>query len=99
MPVMTQTTRHLTYRGNPAAVSMLVQMLEEAGATVKWKRPVEQRGIGTLGQEVVVAIVASGAYDAIKAAVERFRKHMHGKAEATVEDDEPDHPPKGRHAQ
>jgi len=28
MPVMTQTTRHLTYRGNPAAVSMLVQMAD-----------------------------------------------------------------------
>jgi DNA-binding FadR family transcriptional regulator len=99
MPVMTQTTRHLTYRGNPAFASMLVQMLEEAGATVEWKPPVERRGIGASAHDVIVGIVAAGTYDAIKAAIDRFRKHMDGKAVAVVEVDEQDDPPKGRHAQ
>lgn len=96
---MTQTTRHLTYRGDPDAVSLLAQMLEDAGATVEWERPQQQRSIGQLGQDVVVGMVAAGAYDAIKAAIARFLEHMHGKAEASVEDDEPDDPPKGRHVQ
>lgn len=98
-PAMTATSRRLTYRGNPAFASMLVQMLEEAGVSVEWKRPAEQRGLGATGHEVVVTILAAGAYDAIKAAIARFLERMHGKAEATVEDNPPDAPPKGRHVQ
>ena len=78
---------------------MLVQTLEQAGVAVKWKHPVEKRGFGSMGQEVVVAIVATGSYDVIKAAIAKFLEHVHGRAEATVEDSAPDAPPKGRHAQ
>ncbi|OIQ85130.1 hypothetical protein GALL_330240 [mine drainage metagenome] len=98
MRVMKQTTRRLTYRGDPAAVSMLVQMLAEVGATVEWERPIEQRSIGAIGRDVAVTIVAWGAYDAIKAAVARFLEQMHGKADATVEDNNQDDQPRGRHA-
>ena len=88
---MTQTTRRVTYRGNPAFASILVQMLEEEGVTVEWERPGEQRGgIGERGQDVVVIMLAAGGYDAIKAAVDKFRNYMHDRAEATIEDDEQD---------
>ncbi len=88
---MTHTTRQVTFRGNPAYASRLVQMLEEGGATVEWKQPTEQRGISEMGQGVIVAIVANGTLVAIQAAVARFRKHMHGRAAATIEDDEQDY--------
>jgi hypothetical protein len=43
-----------------------------------------------MAQEVVVGIVATGSVEAIKAAIAKFLKHMHGKAEATIDDDEQD---------
>lgn len=85
---MAQT--RVTYRGNPAFASMLVQMLKEQGVAVEWERPQEQRGLGDMAQGVVVDMVASGGLLAIKVAVDKFRKHMHGRAAATVEDDEQD---------
>ena len=67
---------------------MLVQMLEQEGATVEWERPVEQRGMAEMAQEVIVNMVAAGNLVAIKVAVDKFRKHMRGRATATIEDDE-----------
>jgi len=90
MPVMAQTTRRVTYRGNPAFASMLVQMLQQESVTVRWERPFEQRGMGEMAQEVIVQMVATGSVTAIAAAVAKFRKHMNGRAEATVENDEMD---------
>jgi hypothetical protein len=84
---MTELSRHVTYRGNPAFASMLVQMLEDEGATVEWERPQEQRGLGEMAQETVVQMVATGSLLAIKVAVDKFRKHMRGKVEVTVEVD------------
>ena len=52
--------------------------------------PREQRGIGEMGQAVDVAIVARGNCDAIKAASDKFRKHIGDKPEAALEDDEQD---------
>lgn len=70
---------------------MLVQMLEEEGVTVEWERPREQRGgIGDMGQEVIVQMVAAGGLVAIKAAVDKFRDLMRDRAEVTIEDDEQD---------
>jgi hypothetical protein len=89
MPVMTHTTRRVTYRGDPAGASMLAQMLEQEGVKVKWERPREQRGgIGEMAQEVVVQMVATGGVAAIATAIAKFRKHMHDRAEVTIEDDE-----------
>jgi hypothetical protein len=69
---------------------MLVQMLEVEGATVEWERPDEQRGMGEMAQEAIVQMVATGGVAAIAAAVAKFRKHLQGRAEVTVEVDEPD---------
>jgi len=90
IPVMAQTTRRVTYRGNPAFASMLVQMLEQERATVKWERPLAQRGMGEMAQEVIVQMDATGGATAIAAAVAKFRKHMHGRAGVTVENGEMD---------
>jgi hypothetical protein len=67
---------------------MLVQMLEQESVRVKWERPLEHRDVGQMGQEVVVQMVATGGLTAIAAAVAKFRKHMNGRAEATVENAE-----------
>ena len=88
MLIMAHTTRRVTYRGNPAFASMLVQMLEQEGATVEWERPLEQRGVAEMAQEVIVNMVAAGNLVAIKVAVDKFRKHMRDRATATIEDDE-----------
>ena len=70
--------------------SMLVQMLEQEGATVEWERPFEQRGMAEMAQEVIANMVAAGNLVAIKVAVDKFRKHMRDRATATIEDEEPD---------
>ena len=85
---MAHTT--VTYRGDPAQATMLAQMLENEGATVTWERPPERRGVTEMAQAVVVNMVTEGSLTAIKVAVVKFRKHMHGRAEATIENVELD---------
>jgi hypothetical protein len=62
--------------------------VEQEGATVEWERPLEQRGMAEMAQEVIVNMVAAGNLVAIKVAVDKFRKHMRDRATATIEDDE-----------
>ena len=90
---MTQTTRGVTYRGEPAGAFLLEDLLEREGVTVEWERPDEQRSsIGEMTQQVIVEMVAAGNLLAIKVAVAKFRKHMHGKTETevTIGDDDPE---------
>jgi hypothetical protein len=75
-------------------VSMLVQMLRDAGADVEWTPPLEQRGMAQDVHEAVVAIIATGVYDEIKAAVAQFVARTGGRAH--IETREIDPPP--RHA-
>jgi hypothetical protein len=86
---MVQMTRRVTYRGNPAFASMLVQMLEQESVTVKWEPPREERGMAEIAPEVTIQMAATGDATAIAAAA-KFRKHMNGRAEATVDKDEMD---------
>jgi hypothetical protein len=88
MPGMTHTTKRVTYRGDPAGASLLEWMLKGEGVTVQREQFQEQRGMGEMAQEVIVQMVAAGNLMAIKVAVDKFRKHMHGKAEVTVEVEE-----------
>jgi hypothetical protein len=85
---MTHTTRRLTYSGDPAGVSMLEWMLKQEGVTVQRERSQDQRAMGEMAQEVIVQVAAAGNLMDIKVAVDKFRKHMHGKAEVTVEVEE-----------
>jgi len=88
---MTHTTRRLTYSGDPAGASLLEWMLKQEGVTVQREQSQEQRGgMGEMAQEVIVQMIAAGNLLAIKVAVDKFRKHMHGKAEVTVEVEEDD---------
>jgi hypothetical protein len=87
MPVMAHTTRRVTYRGNPEGAPMLARMFEQEGVRVKWKRPQEQPDMAGMAQEVIVNMVTSGSLLAIRVALDKFRKHMHATAEATIEDD------------
>ena len=66
-------TRTITYVGGAAQASALVQMLEERGVHVEWRRPEEQRGFGADVEAVALSLMASGGYDGIKAAVAQFR--------------------------
>jgi hypothetical protein len=63
-----------------------MQMQMQEGATVEWERPLEQRVMAEMTQEVIVNMVAAGNLVAIKVAVDKFRKHMRDRATATIED-------------
>lgn len=82
-------TRTITYRGGPARVGALVQMLEDEGVVVDWERPQERRNLDEVAQTVLLSLVASGTYDGIKAAITRFRK-LTPKAEVILEGEEPE---------
>ena len=73
-------TYRLTYTGNPALASALVQMLEEEGIAVEWERPGETRDAHVA--DIVVGMIAAGLYDTTKtgilAAVRRFRARFPG---------------------
>lgn len=79
-------TRTIRYRGSAARAGALVQALEQEGVHVEWTPPREERGLGPDVTAVVLSIVASGGYDAIKAAVTRMRAWM-PRAEIVIEED------------
>jgi len=92
MPVMAQTTRRVTYRGDLAGASLLAEMLRREGVTVERDTSRDQRDLAGVTQAVIATLVAKGALTAIEAAVAKFRKHMHDKTETevTIEDDDPE---------
>ena len=92
--LLTMATVEIVVRTSGPWASMLVQMLREEGAQVDWTPPEEARSWQAAAQEVVVLMVAKGAYDGLKAAVARFRERTGGRA--SVETREVDRPP--RHA-
>jgi hypothetical protein len=51
-----------------------VQMLEAEGVQVDWEQPQERRDISGIAEAIVLSLAASGTYDAIKAAVAKFKK-------------------------
>ena len=79
-------TLTIRYRGPAARAGALVQALEREGARVTWTPPREQRGLGADASAVALSLVASGAYDAIKAAVMKMREWM-PRAEIVIEND------------
>jgi hypothetical protein len=74
-------TRKIRFRGDPVLSLSLVQALEEEGVRVAWCRPEPEqlrKGIEPQIEAVVLGIVASGGYDAIKAGVALFWKRFWG---------------------
>ena len=79
-------TLTIRYRGPATRAGALVQALEREGADVEWTPPREQHGLGADATAVVISLVASGAYDGIKAAVTKMREWM-PRAEIVIEND------------
>jgi hypothetical protein len=69
---MESDTVRLTYRGGVRGVSMLAQMLEEQGVSVRYALPRETRDMTEAAAIVVVAVSATGDIDDIAAVVQRF---------------------------
>ena len=51
-------TQTITYVGGAAQASALVQMLEERGVRVEWRRPEEQRGFGADVEAMALSLMA-----------------------------------------
>jgi hypothetical protein len=71
---MESDTVRLTYRGGVRGVSMLAQMLEEQGVSVRYAPPRETRDMTEAAAIVVVVLSATGNIHDIAAAVQRFRQ-------------------------
>ena len=69
---MESDTVRLTYRGGVRGVSMLAQMLEEQGVSVRYALPRETRDMTEAAAIVVVAVSVTGDIDDIAAVVQRF---------------------------
>ena len=81
-----EVTLTIRYCGPAARAGALVTALEREGVRVDWTPPREQRGLGADATAVALSLVASGAYDAIKAAVVKMREWM-PRAEIVIEND------------
>ena len=71
---MESDTVRLTYRGGVRGVSMLAQMLEEQGVSVRYTPPRETRDMTEAAAIVAVVLSATGNIHNIAAAVQRFRQ-------------------------
>jgi hypothetical protein len=71
---MESDTVRLTYRGGVRGVSMLAQMLEEQGVSVRYTPPRETRDMTEAAAIVAVVLSATGNIHDIAAAVQRFRQ-------------------------
>jgi hypothetical protein len=69
---MESDTVRLTYRGGVRGVSMLAQMLEEQGVSVRYALPREIRDMTEAAAIVVVAVSVTGDINDIAAVVQRF---------------------------
>jgi hypothetical protein len=74
-------TVRLTYRGGVRGISMLAQMLEEQGVSVRYTLPRETRDMTEAAAIVVVVLSASGNIDDIAAAVQLFRQQFRSAAQ------------------
>jgi hypothetical protein len=83
------TETRITYKGDPALVGVLVQMLEEQGVEVRWQPPAERREVPGRFEPMVVNLVAVGALTGIKAAVRKFPGQFGSRVDIEGEDYEP----------
>lgn len=64
------TKRLVRYEGPAPLAAALAQYLEQQGVHVYWEPPVEERG--GIVELVVIPLLVTGSYDAIKAGVRLF---------------------------
>jgi hypothetical protein len=80
-------TRTIRYEGHPAVASALVQALKEEGVKVNLTRSDEARAVDPVTTAIVLNLVATGVYDAMKTAVSKFRERFPD-AKADIEEEE-----------
>jgi hypothetical protein len=78
---MESDTVRLTYRGGVRGVSMLAQMLEEQGVSVRYTPPRETRDMTEAAAIVVVVLSATGNIHDIAAAVQMFMQKFGSRAQ------------------
>jgi len=78
----------ITYRGPAPLVGMLRQMLEDEGVavTLSGEPPLETRGTGEIAESVIATLLATGAVEAIRAVMERFRERSRGRADVDLDE-------------
>jgi hypothetical protein len=82
-------TKSVEYIGPPAFVGALAQCLREEGVEVDYEPPIEERGGTEVAREVVIGIMANGAWAAIVLGVKKYRKRFgKGRVKLEGEDDE-----------
>jgi hypothetical protein len=69
-------TVRLTYLGGVRGISMLVEMLEEQGVSVRYTPPRETRDMTEAAAIVAVVLSATGNIHDIAATVQRFRQQF-----------------------
>jgi methylmalonyl-CoA mutase cobalamin-binding subunit len=69
-------TVRLTYRGGVRGISMLAEMLEEQGVSVRYTPARETRDMSEAAAIVVVVLSATGHIHDISMAVQRFRQQF-----------------------
>jgi hypothetical protein len=83
-------TRTVRYEGNPAFVSLLAQLLREEGVTVDYAVPEEHRGTVDIVEQVVLNLLCTGTYEAIRAGARKFTERSRGRDKASVEGEDDD---------
>ena len=64
----------IRYEGSPLSLSPLINMLHDDGVEAYVEQTRTESGVAEVAATIVVSIVASGAYDVIKAGVRNFRE-------------------------
>jgi hypothetical protein len=89
-------TRQITYEGPPALAHRLVQSLKDEGLTaypfphdIDWTPPEEERGVPEMAEATEVTIVTTGAIEAMKLGVRKFRERF-GTARVKIEGEDED---------
>jgi len=77
----------ITYRGPAPLARTLVESFKEEGVTVDWTPPDEPRDLPDQTADFMVALAATGTYDAVRAAVGRFQREFGNQVSVRIDPD------------
>jgi len=77
----------VTYRGPASLARALVECFEEEGVSVDWAPPDEPRDLPGQPADFMVALAATGTYDAVQAAVGRFQREFGNQGSVRIDPD------------
>jgi len=80
----------LTHRASQSSTGLAssVQSTSLPATSLRRSPSREERGASEVVENVVGTLIATGTYDAIRAAVQRFTEHMKGRAEVAEEEED-----------